>query len=89
MENVQKTMRDSAALRWTMLVFLSALIFGTYWFQYFYGGLKGLMESELGFSSEQFGRIIGLTTIANMFGMIIHIFYSWVNKKNAVNTEEY
>jgi MFS family permease len=71
MENVQKTMRDSAALRWTMLVFLSALIFATYWFQDFYGGLKGLMESELGFSSEQFGRIIGLTTIANMFGMII------------------
>lgn len=71
MENVQKTMRDSAALRWGMLVLLSALIFATYWFQDFYGGLKGLMESELGFSSEQFGRVIGLTTIANMFGMII------------------
>lgn len=71
MENIQKTMRDSAALRWLMLILLSALIFGTYWFQDFYGGLKGLMESELGFSSEQFGRVIGLTTIANMFGMII------------------
>ena len=71
MENVQKTMRDSAPLRWMILVFLSALIFATYWFQDFYGGLKGLMESELGFSSEQFGRVIGLTTIANMFGMII------------------
>ena len=71
MENIQKTMLDSAALRWLMLILLSALIFGTYWFQDFYGGLKGLMESELGFSSEQFGRVIGLTTIANMFGMII------------------
>lgn len=71
METVQKTMRDSAATRWFILILLSALMFATYWFQDFYGGLKGLMESELGFSSEQFGRIIGLTTIANMFGMII------------------
>ncbi len=71
METVKKTMRDSAAIRWTMLILLSALMFATYWFQDFYGGLKGLMESEMGFSSEEFGRVIGLTTIANMFGMII------------------
>lgn len=66
-----KTMRDSVAMRWLMLFLVSAIMFATYWFQDFYGGLKGLMESELGFTSEQFGRIIGLTTIANMFGMII------------------
>ncbi len=54
-----------------MLVLLSALMFSTYWFQDFFSGLKGLMESELGFTSEEFGRLIGLTTIANMFGMII------------------
>lgn len=71
MDTIQKTLRDSTALRWFMLILLSALMFATYWFQDFYGGLKGLMESELGFTSEQFGRIIGLTTIANMFGMII------------------
>jgi MFS family permease len=71
METVNKTMRDSVAIRWVMLILLSALMFATYWFQDFYGGLKGLMESELGFSSEEFGRVIGLTTIANMFGMII------------------
>ena len=71
MNTMQKTLRDSAAMRWLMLILLSALMFATYWFQDFYGGLKGLMESELGFTSEQFGRIIGLTTIANMFGMII------------------
>ncbi len=46
-------------------------MFATYWFQDFFSGLKGLMESEMGFSSEEFGRLIGLTTIANMFGMII------------------
>lgn len=65
------TLRDSAAMRWAMLVLISMLIFATYWFQDFFGSLKGLMTSEMGFSSEQFGRIIGLTTVANLFGMII------------------
>ncbi len=71
MEATLKTLRESSALRWLVLVLLSALMFATYWFQDFFSGLKGLMESELGFTSEEFGRLIGLTTIANMFGMII------------------
>ena len=71
MEAIRKTLRDSAPLRWLMLVLVSMLMLSTYWFQDFFGGLKGLMESEMGFTSEEFGRLIGLTTIANLFGMII------------------
>lgn len=71
MNTTTKTLRDSAATRWTALILVSAIMFAAYWFQDFYGGLKELMETEFGFSSEQYGRIIGLTTIANMFGMII------------------
>lgn len=71
MDKVKQTLRDSAAMRWLVLVLVSGLMFGTYWFQDFFSGLKGLMESQMGFSSEEFGRLIGLTTIANMFGMII------------------
>ncbi len=71
METAKRTMRDNAAIRWAMLVLLSGLTFSTYWFQDFMSGLKGLMFTELGFSSEEFGRIIGLTTFANLFGMII------------------
>ena len=71
MDRVKQTLRDSAAMRWLVLVLVSGLMFGTYWFQDFFSGLKGLMESQMGFSSEEFGRLIGLTTIANMFGMII------------------
>ncbi len=70
-EKTLKTLRDSAAIRWLVLLLISALTFSTYWFQDFMSGLKGIMESEMGFSSEEFGRIIGLTTIANMFGMIL------------------
>lgn len=71
MEKMKQTLRDSAAMRWLVLVLVSGLMFATYWFQDFFSGLKGLMESEMGFTSEEFGRLIGLTTIANMFGMII------------------
>ncbi len=71
MEKANKNLRDTPALRWLMLVLVSILMLGTYWFQDFFSGLKGLMESQMGFTSEEFGRLIGLTTIANMFGMII------------------
>ncbi|HEY9114881.1 MAG TPA: MFS transporter, partial [Bacteroidales bacterium] len=72
MKNViQKTLKDSVAMRWMALIMVSGLTFSTYWFQDFYSGIKGLMESELGFTSEEFGRVIALTTIANLFGMII------------------
>ena len=64
-------MRESAAMRWLVLLLISGLMFATYYFQDFYSGLKDLMESEFGFTSEQFGRILGLTTTANIFGMII------------------
>lgn len=71
METIKKTMRDRPAYRWMVLILISGLMFATYWFQDFYGGLKGMMETTMGFTSEEFGRLIGLTTIANMFGMII------------------
>jgi MFS family permease len=67
----KKTLRDSSAMRWLVMILISGLMFATYYFQDFYSGLKDLMESEFGFTSEEFGRIIGLTTIANVFGMII------------------
>jgi len=70
-EKIKSTMRDQVALRWLVLLLISGLMFSTYYFQDFYSGLKDLMENEFGFTSEQFGRIIGLTTIANIFGMII------------------
>ena len=71
MDTLNKTLRDSPPMRWFMLVLVSMLMLSTYWFQDFFSGLKGLMESELGFTSEEFGRMIGLTTLANLFGMII------------------
>lgn len=71
MNTTKRLLKDSAALRWLVMFLISGLTFSTYYFQDFYSGLKGLIESDFGFTSEEFGRMIGLTTIANVFGMII------------------
>ena len=68
---MKKNMRDNPAMRWIMLILIASLTFATYWFQDFLSGLKPLMESELHISSEEFGRLIQFTTLANVFGMII------------------
>ncbi|MFW6130995.1 MAG: MFS transporter [Candidatus Aminicenantaceae bacterium] len=70
-ETIKKTLKDFASMRWFILVLVSVLMFATYWFQDFYSGLKPLMESQLGITSSQFSTMIGLTTIANMLGMVI------------------
>lgn len=71
MTDPKKTLRDSALMRWTVLVLISGMMFATYWFYDFFGPLKPLMQHQLGLSSSQFGTIISATTWANAFGMII------------------
>ncbi len=71
MNTIKKKINDSAAIRWFVLILLAMLTFSTYWFQDFFSGLKPLMESQLGFSSSDFGLLISSTTWANLAGMII------------------
>lgn len=71
MEAIKKTLKDNAAMRWFVLLLISGLTFGTYWFQDFFSGIKPLMISEMGITSSQFGTLIQWTTWANIFGMII------------------
>ncbi len=71
MDQAIKLLKDSAAIRFTVLFMISVLMFGTYWFQDGLGPLKGLFESQLGFTSSQFGLLISSTTWANLALMII------------------
>ncbi|MFC2151184.1 MFS transporter [Bacteroidota bacterium] len=70
-EAIKKTIKDSAGIRWIVLILISGLTFGTYWFQDFFSGIKPLMITEMGITSSQFGTLIQWTTWANVFGMII------------------
>ena len=71
MQHVKKTLRDSAAMRWLVLILISGFMFSTYWFYDFFSGLKQLMETQLGVSSSDYGMLISSTTWANLAGMII------------------
>lgn len=70
-DTVKTTIRDKALVRWLVLLLISGLMFSTYWFYDMFSGLKELMEFDLGLSSEEFGRVLGSTALANIFGMII------------------
>ena len=71
MDSVKKQLNESAAMRWSVLVLVSGLTFGTYWFQDCLGPLKPLMLSQLGLSNSQFGLLVSATTWANLALMII------------------
>lgn len=66
-----KTLKDSALIRWTVLIIISFLFFATYWFQDVFSPLAGLMESQLGIKPDQFGVVVSATTWANCLGMIL------------------
>ena len=71
MNDIKKAINDYRAMRWLVLVMVSVLMFATYWFQDFMSPLQDMMRETWGFSNSDFGAVIGLTTIANMFGAII------------------
>nr|NQU94591.1 MFS transporter [Bacteroidota bacterium] len=71
MSKIKRLLSDSAPVRWFVLVLLAMLTFATYWFQDFFSGIKPLMESQMGFTSSDFGLLISSTTWANLAGMII------------------
>lgn len=69
--STEKTLKDSAAVRWTMLVLTSFLLFATYWFYDVFSPLKDLMMTDLGIDSGSFGIVVSATTWANCLGMIL------------------
>ena len=70
-EQANKTLKDTRAIRWMVLLLTSGLMFGTYWFNDFLGPLKQVFESELGMTSSDFGSLLWFTSLANLVGMVI------------------
>ena len=66
-ENVQKTLRDSAALRWLAVILLAGALFGSYIFMDFLSPIKDLMWDTKGWDSTAFGTMQGSETFLNVF----------------------
>ncbi|MBQ0114471.1 MAG: MFS transporter [Bacteroidales bacterium] len=62
-----KTLRDSAAMRWTALLLLALAMFCGYIFMDILSPIKDLMQSTRGWDSTAFGTMQGSETFLNVF----------------------
>ena len=61
------TLRDSATMRWTVLLLLAVAMFCSYIFMDILSPIKDLMQSERGWDSKAFGTYQGAETFLNVF----------------------
>ena len=66
-QTIQKSLRDSAAMRWTALLLLALAMFCSYIFMDILSPIKDLMESTRGWDSDAFGTMQGAETFLNVF----------------------
>jgi len=67
MSQTIKTLRDSAAMRWTALLLLALAMFCSYIFMDILSPIKDLMLSERGWDSTAFGTMQGSEVFLNVF----------------------
>jgi len=67
MEKIKQSLRESAKLRWTALILASFSIFGAYYFNYALSSIKPMLESILGWNSEDFGTYTSAYAWFNVF----------------------
>ena len=67
MTNNIKTLRDSAAMRWTALLLLALAMFCSYIFMDILSPIKDLMQTERGWDSLAFGTMQGSEVFLNVF----------------------
>ena len=67
MTTTQKTLRDSAAIRWMALLLLALAMFCAYIFMDILSPIKDLMQTQRGWDSDAFGTMQGSETFLNVF----------------------
>ncbi len=68
---IQKTLRDSAAMRWTALLLLALAMFCSYIFMDILSPIKDLMQTERGWDSTAFGTMQGAEVFLNVFAFFL------------------
>ena len=66
-DTVKKTLRDSAAMRWTALLLLALAMFCAYIFMDILSPIKDLMQGTRGWDSTAFGTMQGSEVLLNVF----------------------
>ena len=79
-EAIKKSLRESTGARWTALVLASLSIFGAYYFNYALSSIKPMLESILGWNSEDFGTYTSAYAWFNVF-LFMLIFSGFILDK--------
>ena len=82
-EKIKQSLRDSTKARWTALVLASLSIFGAYYFNYALSSIKPMLESILGWNSEDFGTYTSAYAWFNVF-LFMLIFSGFILDKLGV-----
>ena len=70
-EKIQKTLRDSAAARWTVLILVASMMFFAYMFVDILSPLASLLNDTLGWDQGVFGTYAAGEYLLNVFGFLI------------------
>ena len=68
---IQKTLRDSAGMRWTALLLLALAMFCSYIFMDILSPIKDLMQETRGWDSTAFGTMQGSEVFLNVFAFFL------------------
>ncbi|MEA3436971.1 MAG: MFS transporter, partial [Thermodesulfobacteriota bacterium] len=79
-ETIVKSLRDSKATRWAAVILASLAIFGAYYFNYALSSIKPMLESILGWNSEDFGIYTSAYAWFNVF-LFMLIFSGFILDK--------
>jgi len=72
MENLKKTLRDNAWIRWGMLLMVGFVLAANYYFYDALSPLKSKLTEEFGFTSTDFGFFVSVYSVPNVFlGMAV------------------
>ena len=82
-DKIIKSLRESTKARWTALVLASFSIFGAYYFNYALSSIKPMLESILGWNSEDFGTYTSAYAWFNVF-LFMLIFSGFILDKLGV-----
>jgi len=66
-DKIKQSLRESTKARWTALILASLSIFGAYYFNYALSSVKPMLESILGWNSEDFGTYTSAYAWFNVF----------------------
>ena len=72
-EKIQKSMRDSAVVRWSALIIVSITMLFGYFLTDIMAPLKGLLEGQIGWSSDEFGTFNSAYGWFNVFFFMLII----------------